>query len=104
MSSTKLKIVAGLLAAVTLAGTAADASARNRYIHSGGGYHRGYGHHGIGAGGVIAGAALGIIGAGIAGAAASHYYNGYPAYNYGPGYGPAYGYDYHPGYGYYGPY
>lgn len=46
-----------------------------------------------------------MIGAATAGIAADHYYNGYPAYTYQPGYyGYQYGYDYHPGYGYYGPY
>ena len=98
MSSTKTRIAAALLAGVAIAGTISEASARPRYY--GGGYH----HRGIGGGAIAAGAALGLLGAGIAGVAASRAYNGYPAYNYGPGYGRSYGYDYHPGYGYYGPY
>ena len=116
MSSTRMKVVATLLAGVTLAGTAAEALAKNnRYTgtditgynrtngYRGGGYHRGY-RRGIGPGALAAGAALGVAGAAIAGAAgADGYYNGYRAYPYGePSSG--YGYDYLPGRGYYGPY
>lgn len=100
------KVLAASLAALALVGTATSALAeRNRYTGLRPGQHYGYHHHrGIGAGGIAAGAALGIAGAAIAGAAANRYYNGYPAYNYGPGYGPRYGYDYIPDRGYYGPY
>ncbi len=105
ISSNLRKVILSLTAAAALVTTVADASAKNYIRHSyRGNYAYGHRYHGPGPGAAIAGAALGIIGAGIAGAAASHYYNGYPAYSYGPGYGPSYGYDYHPGYGYYGPY
>ena len=100
------------LAGVTVLGTvdaASAASSRNRYTHSrsgvrnyGYGYNRGYRGPGVGA--AVAGAALGVIGAAAAGVAADRYYNGYPAYSYGPGYRGGYGYDYLPNRGYYGPY
>ena len=97
-----------VLIGATLAGASGEASARNRYTHSGSGYYGARHHRGIGVGGAVAGAALGIIGAAAGAAAYDHYYNGYPAYSYSPGYGPGYGdrygYDYHEGHGYYGPY
>ena len=102
LSRTKAVIAAGL-AAATLAGTAGQSVAAQRYgRHPYYGYNR-Y-HHGIGPGAAIAGAALGIAGVAAAGIAANSYYNGYPSYTYGPGYGPRYGYDYVPDHGYYGPY
>ncbi len=110
MSAGSNKIIVAVLAAATTIGMAGEASAaRDRYTHMRSGtYHQGYyggrGYHrgvpGAVVGGALAGAALGIAGA----AAAGGYYNGYPAYGYGPGYSNSYGYDYHPGHGYYGPY
>ena len=97
-----------LLTGMTFAATVGDASAymRDRYSHQRTGVVRhGYGYRGgYGPGAAVAGAALGIVGAATAGLVANQYYNGYPAYSYGPGYAPSYGYDYHPGHGYYGPY
>lgn len=102
--SRTMKVAAAILAATTVMGTMDEAFAMNRFTHTTGGY-RHYGHRrGIGAGGVVAGAALGILGAATAGIAADRYYNGYPSYSYGPGYGSRYGYDYHGDRGYYGPY
>ncbi len=108
-TSRSMKIVAALLAGTTLLITVGEASAyqRDRYSHQRVGVpHRGYGYHRGNVGGAaVAGAALGIIGAATAGIAADRYYNGYPAYSYGGNYdGRGYGYDYHPGHGYYGPY
>lgn len=99
MSIAMKRAAVALLAVTTLATAVDGASARGRYAHSGYRHHRG-----IGPGGAIAGAALGIIGAAAGAAVASHSYNGYPAYDYGPAYGPRYGYDYYPNNGYYGPY
>ncbi len=99
------RLLTAVVLGSTLAASSGETFAKNRYTHTTSGYrHYGSRHRGIGAGGLVAGAALGILGAATAGIAADRYYNGYPAYSYGPGYGGAYGYDYHPGYGYYGPY
>lgn len=103
------KIVVAALTAATLIGTVESAFAKNnRYSGTDiTGVNRSYPryrHRGYGAGGIAAGAALGIAGAAAAGIAADRYYNGYPAYSYGGGFGPRYGYDYVPDHGYYGPY
>lgn len=108
LSRTSRALVAGL-AATALVGVAGDAFAKNnRYTGTGiEGYdrtHHVYRRNGLGAGRAIAGAALGVAGLAAAGIAANRYYNGYPAYGYGDGYGPRYGYDYIPDHGYYGPY
>ncbi len=100
--SRTMKIAAVLLLTAAAVGTVDDAYARTRYYA--GGHYRHYGHRGYNPGPAIAGAALGILGAATAGIAADRYYNGYPAYTYGSGYGPRYGYDYFPDRGYYGPY
>jgi hypothetical protein len=103
MTSRLVKTASAVLIGAVLAGTATDAmAARNRYTHLP--YGARYHHYHNGAGAAVAGAALGLIGAAAGAAIADHYYNGYPAYTYGPGYGYGYGYDYMPGYGYYGPY
>ena len=101
------KLFVAALTAATLAGTVESAVAKNnRYTGTDiTGVNRSYRyHHRYGPGVAIGGAALGIAGAAAAGIAADRYYNGYPAYSYGPGYGSTYGYDYVPDHGYYGPY
>lgn len=104
MSITVKQAGVAVLIGATLVGATSEASARNRYTHSGSGYYGARHHRGPDVGGAVAGAALGIIGLAAGAAAADRYYNGYPSYSYGPGYGDRYGYDYHPSYGYYGPY
>lgn len=106
MTSMITKAAAVVLTGATLLATVQSAEAvRNRYTHNRAGYaYNGYQRRGPGPGLAVAGAALGILGAATAGIAANRYYNGYPSYSYGPGYGDRYGYDYHRSYGYYGPY
>ena len=89
--NTKIKAgVAALLAAGSMAASAAPANAYGYWGGHGGYYGHGYGGRGYGGGALLGAGIAGLaVGAAIAG---SH-----PGYGYGYGYAPRYGYGY--GYG-----